>query len=241
MYFYVYLRKPPISIFSYANFIIGNWSYLYYLTILLFIESALYLIPFLRKKIVLIILSIGSLASMFFFYNFLSVLGISPYLNPINWLAYFIFGFLFRDFYSNITIKLKYKIISLISFTIIAIVLIIISVVNGINGVYFGIFGVIKSMIIGACIILFSITISEISVPRFLIELGKNSFFIYLWHMPFAGIIAYVGSIGYLNDFALLRPVLIVGLFYLIIVFLKFISKVSLLIPIVRFIGYKER
>ena len=90
MYLYVYLGKPPVSLSGYAAFLLGNGSYLYYLTMLV----CMYLVfawPVMRRKPVLYAcVVITAVSSMFA----LNIPGFTPYLNIFNWIGYFALGIL---------------------------------------------------------------------------------------------------------------------------------------------------
>lgn len=89
VYLYIILRKPDSSFLRYAKFIIGIGNYTYFLTVLLLI----YLI-FLKIKFTNLVIAIGSAISLISI--FLTSTGnltfIDPYINPLNWLIYFLAG-----------------------------------------------------------------------------------------------------------------------------------------------------
>ena len=54
---------------------------------------------------------------------------------------------------------------------------------------------------------------------------GKESFFIYLWHMPIAGIVARAMNSAYLVNFVLLRPIIVLTIMIIIYFILKWLLK----------------
>lgn len=66
-------------------------------------------------------------------------------------------------------------------------------------------------------------------ICMFVYNAGAESFFVYLWHMPIAGIVARLMDRDFLREFTILRP-LIVLIIILNIVYLleKIITKIKL-------------
>ena len=116
VYLYVHLRKPPLSLGEWANFIVGNGSYCYYLTILMLLYLIFTWLPFMRTNIAFIICEILTVFSTIWFWR---VGQLSPYLYILNWIGYFVLG-MQLTFYSEITNKiikylyqLRWKIITI--------------------------------------------------------------------------------------------------------------------------------
>ena len=95
IYFYVHLRKPPLSLQELVSFLLGNGSYLYYLTVLC-IFYLLFFIPFMRQYNILIVLIIMGTSHTLFMPAVLEDY-LSPYLNIFNWIQYFALGLLIQQ------------------------------------------------------------------------------------------------------------------------------------------------
>ena len=215
VFLYVYLRRSSFSASDYVNFIAGNGSYLYYLSVLFIFHLLYFAIPFFRNIFFQLALVIGSVINIVFFSDCLTLNGIiSPYLNPLNWLCYFATGNIVRQL--EIKISKNFALIASICSFLICASLIAISCLKQIPGSYFGPLGFCAAVFGGFLIVFDSVLLADYSLS-FIEYLGKHSFFIYLWHMPFAGIVANLLSKKWLNYFVLLRPFLVLLLFFCII------------------------
>lgn len=207
VYLYVHLRKPPLSLESYINFIIGNGSYCYYMTILIIIYAIFTIFPFMRTRVGLIICIIITLVSVLFFPK---IGYISPYLNIFNWIGYFSLGYLLGK---DVFIRFENNVLNNKFFCIYFIygVLLVIQLWFGSAGSYWGGFNALVSWIGAFTVIILGIHLSRLKVPFFKkFEIaGQESFFIYLWHMPIAGITARIMNINILVYFVLFRPIIV--------------------------------
>lgn len=207
VYLYVHLRKPPLSFESYINFIIGNGSYCYYMTILIIIYVIFTILPFMRTRVGLIICIIITLVSVLFFPN---IGYISPYLNICNWIGYFSLGYLLGQ---DIFIQFEKKLLNskLLYIYFLYGILLVIQLWFGSPGSYWGGLNALVSWIGAFVVIILGIHLSRLKVPflkKFEIA-GQESLFIYLWHMPIAGITARIMNINVLVYFVLLRPIIV--------------------------------
>lgn len=89
VWLYVYLRKPPLTLENWARFVIGDGSYLYYLTMLMLFYAVFTFLPFMRTKAALLVCQIITAISCLWFYQ---IGNLSPYLNPLNWIGFFALG-----------------------------------------------------------------------------------------------------------------------------------------------------
>lgn len=89
VYFYVYLRKSPLSLMGWISFIIGNGSYCYYLTMLMMLYLIFTSFPFMRTGVALIVCEVITVISTIWIYQ---IGNLSPYLNILNWVGYFALG-----------------------------------------------------------------------------------------------------------------------------------------------------
>lgn len=210
VYFYVYLRKGGIGLFSLVKWILGVDTYLYFLTVLFVIYFLCY---FIRKNK----FAIYSLLVISIFSNVLTAVGgldfISSYLNPFNFLIFFLLGLICAeyDFFDKLFCFSK----KFLPYTLTAyfVLLLVLSYFN-INVGYFKIFFIPVEILALLCLLGVSDLFSG-NYSKRAIDIGKMSFAIYLLHMPFAGVVAKLcGKI----DFFLLtlsRPIIVLILTYL--------------------------
>ncbi len=208
VFLYVYLRKPPITFSNYINFLLGNGSYLYYMSVLFLLYIIFGLFPFMRKKNTLIICVIVTIISTIWMY---SPGGINPYMNVLNWSGYFALGILIQQHQNRVDIFLKrafkYRVIVYSLYSAI----IIWQVINERGGYYFNGINVVFCWVGAFSIILGGISVARRDglISRNVQRLGVDSLFVYLWHMPIAGVTAFVMNIGALQNFVLLRPIIV--------------------------------
>lgn len=235
VYVSVFYFQNNLSFINYINFLVGNGSYLYYLTVLMI----LYIIYFkLRenKKFIYIstILSIFSIIlTIVFGYNQFS------YLNIFNWMLYFNLGVILNKWklYSKFckTCSRTFKINTILLLCIFGFSL----VTNKAIG-YWSWHGPVTIFI--NIMVLFGINLQSISKNshlNMLIEyIGTNSLAFYLVHMSIAGVIVRITN--YANSIVLIaiRPliVLVITLFviyvYDIMIKKMKIKKLNVLIGI---------
>ena len=186
VYLYVTIRKGGISMLTFYNFIIGNGSYLYFMTILMFFYLFLY--RFKKSTNFLLVLFLIS-----FFYpkinNFINLsIGINEYLNPFYFAHYFIVG-IFVDKYNNAFHKLIHT-KSLIILSTLIFIFIFTNSFN-INLHYFSINSFIFTYSLLHGIYLFA---KRNSNNWILIKIGDHSYYIYLTHMIIIGFYFYLVS-----------------------------------------------
>lgn len=220
IYLYVYLRKSSLSLKSWFNYIIGNGSYCYYITMLFAIYVCFTIFRFLGKKNYLRILVIITAISTLSF----SKLGIiSPYLNILNWIGYFALGKLvgIENFekYGKYIIEngLKYICIG------IYIGLLIFQILHNSSGGYWGGINTIVAWCGAMLVVLCGLHLSKYDnkIILYIEQAGEQSLFIYLWHMPVAGIVRWLMNINSIMNLILLRPVIILGIMILSVNFGK--------------------
>ncbi len=224
VFLYVYLRKPPLTLNGWLNFIIGNGSYLYYLSILMMLYIIFAYLPFMTSISTLVICQIITAVSTLWFY---SLGAINPYLNLFNWIGYFALGVLIRKntlYVDKILILVeKYRFI----LYLIYVIALIYQYINGNGGSYFGGCNVIICWIGVLCVITMGIRINKKKniLSKIIYALGENTLFIYLWHMPIAGIIARIMVGSRLEYFVLCRPVIVCGIILIVMKIITVIIK----------------
>lgn len=179
VYLYVYIRKISfISLQSYFNWIIGNGTYLYYLTIYMLLHIVFFFINSNSKmKKLLYVFSIFSLIL-----TTQNILKINPYLNIFNWYSYFYLGYILNK--KNV-LKLFNK-----KYIYISMLIIMIAFFYGcyFTFTYWDLAFVLSAPICAAALIHIVYVMYDKKF-NFILKLGKISFFIYLNHMLFTGLI----------------------------------------------------
>lgn len=232
VYLYVYLRKPPLSLKSYINFILGNGSYCYYMTMLIVIYAVFTIFPFMRTTVSLVICIIITAISVLFFPQIGEA---SLYLNIFNWIGYFSLGYLLKvDFFVWFEKHVVNNKIFISSYFIYGIFLII-QLCRGNAGSYWNNLNAIVTWMGALVVIILGIHLSrlKISVLKYIKIAGRESLFIYLWHMPIAGITARIMNINILVNFVLLRPVIV----FVVMILAILLSKKILPEFLNKFIG----
>lgn len=209
VYLYVYLRRPPLSVTGWLNFVIGNGSYCYYLTVLLILYFIFYILPFMRTKIALCICALIGVISSVWFYQIGSI---SPYLNVFNWIGFFAVGYYFQINKKSLekikVLFLKTRTIWLFAYSAI----IVFQVFQSKGGSYWNGINSAFSWCGSLALVSLATFVPEKRnlFSTIILSIGKDSFTIYIWHMPIAGIVAYFMSKGILSYFVLVRPIFVV-------------------------------
>lgn len=233
IYLYVCLRKPPITLKGYLNFVFGNGSYCYYLTVLMVLYVLFTFLPFMRKKLALIVCEGITVICAAYFYN---MGGVNPYLNIFNWIGYFALGVQISE-NQEIWTRLKQRIVPKFSFwTILSSGLytfvLIYQLYNQKAGSYWNGINVIFCWIGAITFVLIAIMIEKSKdniLRRMIFRAGVDSFGIYIWHMPVAGIVARFMCCKPLNGLVLIRPIIVLLIMLTVfIVTKKIIFKMKL-------------
>lgn len=225
VYLYVYLRKPPITMRGYLKFILGNGSYCYYLTVLMVLYVLFVFFPFMRKNFVLLICMGITIFSIFCLYD---IGGVNPYLNIFNWIGYFAIGVYISE-NQKAWIWLKQKITSHIFFWLVLgggiyVAILIYQIYHQSCGGYWNGLNVISCWSGSIVIVLTSNVIEKRKdslFKRTILQAGRDSFGIYIWHMPVAGIIARIMSIRAMAWLVIIRPIIVLLIMLVIIRVMK--------------------
>lgn len=239
IYLYVYFRKPPITLKGYINFVFGNGSYCYYLTVLMVLYTLFTFLSFMRKNLVLIVCEGLTVISTIYFYN---IGGVNPYLNIFNWIGYFALGVQISE-NQEIWTSLKQRIVPHISFLAILssgfyIFILIYQLYYQKSGGYWNGINVIFGWIGSITIVLIAIIIEKGKdniIRRIIFQAGVESFGIYIWHMPMAGIVAHIMCIGPMNWLVLIRPIIV--LLIMLTVF-RVTKKIIFNMKLDKYLGY---
>ena len=170
------ISNSPKNIISWLNWMIGNGTYLYYLTMLIIC----YLLFSISENKVFcysaIFLNVTSLLLTSF--NILeSHLEINNYLNPFNWIGFFALGILLKNIFFNFLIfinKHKFKII--VSYIFFLLISINLEIEHG----YFSKFAVINEVL--GMITIFSISCLKFFSKQSILKIAGYTFTVYLIH-----------------------------------------------------------
>lgn len=205
-----------ISCIGYINHILGNGTYLYFLTMLMLSYVLMYFIPKKQEYILIavnivsiLLTSLGVLPQVvnttklaFCYFN--------PYLNVMNWIGVFAIGVLIRrkNFLEIIKTFLKDKVILIsISYAILFAILCLFKL----NISYWNLLSLIIGVLSFVAVLSISLRLSNIN---WLVDIGKKSFFIYQIHALFVSIFRNI--LANSNVFAILRALVIVLTIYFI-------------------------
>ncbi len=214
VYLYVALRNPPLSLSGFLNFMIGNGSYFYYLTILFLFYLTFAFVPFLKRTIPLLVLIVTGIVSGLLFSDGTFITP-TPYLNYFNWVGYFALGVLIRTYLKSFVIL--FDKLHKLRFCIYVAYLIILTyqIITAQNGYYFGFPEMFFAWCGAISFLLLSVDIKEIKcipLKRALQSSGDSSLFIYIWHMPIAGIIANLFSYHPFTVLVIVRPFVVLAI-----------------------------
>lgn len=223
VYLYVHLRKPPISLEDLLYFLVGNGSYLYYLLMFVIFKVSFFTFQtVLSRKYILVILIITSFISILYFPTSIFP---SPYLNPFNWCGYYALGILLQNNKSLLR-QISSSALLTVSVWISTLFWIAYQLLQQREGSYWYFSGFIGCCLLGGSIALLAhyINKSEFLGKSLMIKIGKQTLFIYLWHMPIAGIIANLMNNKALNVFIMIRPFIVLAIMFFA---LKIITLIS--------------
>lgn len=213
VYLYVYLRKPPITLGGWINFVLGNGSYCYYLTVLMLLYIIFTLVPFMRKNAALLVCEGITVISTIWFYN---IGGMNPYLNILNWIGYFALGVQIsgnQEIWKKIKNGINKRFLAFCVMSDVCYVLVLIYQLYHLKGGgYWNGINVIACWFGAIALVLIAVRIENAKdnwFKRVIHQAGIESFGIYIWHMPVAGIIAHIMCVGVLNWMVLVRPIIV--------------------------------
>lgn len=207
---------------KYTNFIIGNGSLYYFLSMLIlffiffnFIEKS--------RIIILATLFISPISIALFQYGEHNIL-VNPYLNPFNWISFFAAGVFVKKHMTSdlrliMEIMQKHKFIIAIAFMA---SLFMSSIYD--KSTYFDFINIFTEVSGVATVIVLSNNINS----NMLVDVGKLSFPIYLLHIPLAGLINMVFYNQPLILFQILKPFsVILIMFALVKMYMYVVNKIT--------------
>lgn len=235
VYIYVAIRKDGIDLIDWIFFIMGNKSYLYFMPMLI---SCYLILFFINKNIILLILiMIISFFSILLTTNNIYIQQ-NPYMNPLNWFFYFAVGYLLF-FFNKISYLIGFAKRNIRFSSIIFFVCLLAFSKNKAIGYweYEYLFFEFISLI---CLLYIS-SQPVIYKSKLINYIGKESFSIYLIHMPFAGMVVYFFRHIDFAVVTLIRPFVILFLSYSAIYVYKYIAKkLNMLGLFVMLIGARD-
>lgn len=215
-------QMDNISIKRYFLFLLGQQTYLYFMTILTICYSMNFYFKK-NNKILLLWILLTAASIVITSYELISI---NPYLNPLNWVGYFAFGILLSNNYGNINgifLKLINKsgywspiiLVSISMYSLISMIL------RNQSPTYWSLYGLIFAF---SLIALFFILLEKNKTIYSLVRLGRNTLSIYLLHMPVAGVVNSVFT--YFDNYIIIKPFFVIALTILIIEVLKYLAKI---------------
>ena len=225
VYLYVVLRKGGLSFTTWLNFLLGNGSYLWFLTVLIMLYLAFYFFKA-NTRFLLISIMVSIISNLMTSFGLLPIsdLHISPYLFVFNWMVFFAIGLLMYKYelLKEICIFAKKNLLYLCSIFFVSIIgLAMFDTSLNYFVIYFLPLAFIAMLLITGISYLLSFRNSTS-----LVWIGKESFSIYLLHMPVAGTIS-----NLFNRFDIwwttpLRPVIVLVITLICIMAYKRLIKI---------------
>jgi peptidoglycan/LPS O-acetylase OafA/YrhL len=211
VWLYVVLRKGNITVSSWLNFISGNNSYLYYMTITIVIY-VMYI--FLRKRDLYIYLGI-CLCLINNVVNWETIFSI--YLNVFVWLGWFLIGALIQKKklknYIHILANSKWTLLALFGICYVFYVCL-----SGAEMSYWHKFYLpVETLCLFTMLFLTYSVMSYSKAKMLFINIGIDSFPLYLLHMPIAGITANIMNRFSNGIMLLLRPFIVLAVTYFLL------------------------
>ena len=217
VYLYVHLRKPPLSINGWLNFVFGNGSYCYYLTELMILYITFIILSFLRTNVGLLLCEGVTIIFSIWFWKYSDI---NPYLNILNWIGYFALGIQIAKYptiWSHVKNIICTKFFSS-SIVLGYMILLGYQIYNQKGGSYWDGINVIACWSGATTLALFAhylVNVKNCKLSKIIHQIGVDSFAIYIWHMPIAGIVARIMCIDLFSYFVLIRPIIVLGLIYI--------------------------
>jgi peptidoglycan/LPS O-acetylase OafA/YrhL len=215
VWLYVVLRKGNITVSSWLNFVSGNNSYLYYMTITIVIY-VMYI--FLRKKDLYIYLGI----CMWLFNNIFAFAlrletSFSIYLNVFVWLGWFLIGALIQkknlQNYIQVFAGSKWTLLALSGICYVLYICFFGSEMSYWHKFYLP----VEALSLLVMLFLTYTVKSCLKNNTLLVNIGRDSFSLYLLHMPIAGITANIMSRFSTGILMLLRPFIVLAVTYFLL------------------------
>lgn len=209
VYLYLLLQGDKFVFKNYLNFLIGNGSYLYYMSIYVLIMIIMNIIKR-NNKLIIAVLILSLLSQQLTAFGLITI--INPFLNVFNWILYFIIGFFVSQ---RLEYLFKNKIILYLSIFI-SIIIYILTLTNLIELNYWSPLFPVFSLT--SIVYFYRLSLIEKNkLENFVESMGRSSLSIYLYHMPIAGIITFYSKQVDIFIITLLRPIVVLLIMMLLL------------------------
>lgn len=233
VWLYIVLRKGGISLQGWGAYIVGYQSIYYYMTDLLIIRLLFYILEKMKIADLLpTVISLVIINNIFIvFESCQAQLFPTPYLDFLCFIGYFALGKYLQRY------KIYFlKFVERLSKNKVSVIIVLGSIALIFSTVEFSYFQNGLTMIFEMLFILSAVIIAYDSKILALQEIGKNSLFIYLWHLPVAGIISNIGSKSFVTAYTgFLWPLIILGIMMLVINYIKKLSLPNWVYTVIGF------
>ncbi len=215
-----------VDVFEYINYLFGNGSLYYYLTVLMLFYFTYYFLY--KYKTVLygsIVLSIVSI-----FLTAFEVISLYPYLNPFNWCGFFATGILLQ----NVSLEKVSKGQHAIIVSVCGVVWLTLTLLGMNTGYYWFPLSLVNEVLLIGALFSVSCLIGGV-VGKGLAEVGKLTFPIYLYHLPLVWQLPQGNSVWIVFT----RIFVTLGICFTVFFLLKLLSKKFFKKPIEILLGIK--
>lgn len=214
MVVYIFSSFPKYSLDTLFMFLVGHYSYLYYLTVLVVCFIIFYHIY--NKTNVLIMCIIINICSLYFTQKGIVIPHITNFLNVFNWIGYFAIGCICKQFQIFSLFKENKK-ICIVFIALLGIMVIVGALFRVEN--YFSVASFVVSFISIFGVYSLAVLLNRKN-NKLLIEIGNITFTIYLLHLPFVAGVKKI--IRYLNcNLYVMIPIVVILLFFILCTILK--------------------
>lgn len=221
-YLYNAILSKNFGILAYLKWIIGNGTYLYFLTVLFL----LFLIFYRTNDWILYVaclLNVVSLALTAFglIEPIISILHITNYLNIFNWCGIFAAGMIVRKKISQEKFYTVIKHIRIPTLVLFSVALVLLSIFDSVQVGYFSKIGIFLEIL--GTITIFSLSSFSCFANRVFYDISNMSFSIYLIHMMAVGILDIVYNIHF--TLQAVASIIVIAFCYAILCFARFLIK----------------
>lgn len=216
VWFYVVLRKGGASVWTWLNFILGNGSYLYYMSMLL-VCYLVFLGAFRNYKVVFL----GAISGAWLLFESFGVVHTpNPYINPLNWLIYFAVGVLITQYNCFDKLLRGAKKIGAVA-SVVWILFLSVTTYLNITIDYWH-----KAYLLfeGLSFVTVLYCATGLKNILWIAEIGRQSFAIYLLHMPVAGLVNFLFVRWNVENALVFKPIIVLVIVMICVIILRKIN-----------------